>query len=106
MTGSAKSGIGVRRGRGSACPALRFASCRLRCYPAAHGERSNRNMTATTADRGLRLFGRELKPEGVYALVGLATVWQIVSLFVPDYLVSSVPQIATRLVEIISFLQN
>ena len=63
-------------------------------------------MTTTTADRGLRLFGRELKPEGVYALVGLATVWQIVSLFVPDYLFPSVPQIATRFVEIFSSWQT
>ena len=63
-------------------------------------------MTTTTADRGLRLFGRELKPEGVYALVGLAVVWQIVSLFMPDYLFPSVPQIAARFVEIFSSWQT
>ena len=63
-------------------------------------------MTAITADRGLRLFGRELKPEGVYALVGLAVVWQIVSLFMPDYLFPSVPQIAARFVEIFSSWQS
>jgi len=63
-------------------------------------------MTAITADRGVRLFGRELKPEGIYALVGLAVVWQIVSLFVPDYLFPSVPQIAVRFVEIFSSWQS
>src|SRR5712671_6326893 len=121
----------MRRSRGSAGPALRFrlrarrfgglaraeppvareasegavASCGLRCYPATHTGQS-KTMTTTTADRGLRLFGRELKPEGVYALVGLAIVWQIVSLFVPDYLFPSVPQIATRFVEIFSSWQS
>jgi ABC-type nitrate/sulfonate/bicarbonate transport system permease component len=63
-------------------------------------------MTAITADRGLRLFGRELKPEGIYALIGLAVVWQIVSLFMPDYLFPSVPQIAVRFVEIFSSWQS
>ena len=63
-------------------------------------------MATTTADRGLRLFGRDLKLEGIYALVGLAVVWQIVSLFVPDYLFPSVPQIAARFVEIFSSWQT
>jgi NitT/TauT family transport system permease protein len=59
------------------------------------------SMAATTA-RGLRLFGRDIKLEGVYALVGLAVVWEIVSLFVPNFLFPSVPQIAARFVEIFS----
>ena len=59
-------------------------------------------MTATTANRGLRLFGRDIRLEGVFALVGLAVVWQVVSFFTPDYLFPSVPQIATRFVEIFS----
>ena len=38
----------------------------------------------------------------VYALVGLAVVWEIVSLFVPNFLFPSVPQIAVRFAEIFS----
>ncbi|MFZ0776462.1 MAG: hypothetical protein WAM74_08235, partial [Xanthobacteraceae bacterium] len=38
--------------------------------------------------------------ESVVALAGLAIVWQIASLFVPHFLFPSVPEIATRLVEI------
>jgi NitT/TauT family transport system permease protein len=38
--------------------------------------------------------------ESVVALAGLAVVWQIASLFVPHFLFPSVPEIATRLVEI------
>ena len=59
-------------------------------------------MAATNAGRGLRLFGREIKLEGVYALVGLAVVWQVVSFFMPPFLFPSVPQIAARFVEIFS----
>ena len=58
-------------------------------------------MTETAARRP-RLFGRDIKLEGVYALIGLAVVWQIVSLFVPNYLFPSVPQIAERFVDIFS----
>ena len=66
------------------------------------GAGQTKTMATTTADRGTRLFGREVKLEGVYALVGLAVVWQIVSLFVPNFLFPSVPQIAVRFVEIFS----
>lgn len=59
-------------------------------------------MSETTADRRLRLFGRDIRLEGVIALIGLAVVWQIVSFFVPNYLFPSVPQIAERFVEIFS----
>ena len=59
-------------------------------------------MATTTAHRGLRLFGRDIKLEGVFALIGLAVVWQIVSYFAPPVLFPSVPQIATRFVEIFS----
>ncbi|MGB6567857.1 MAG: ABC transporter permease subunit [Xanthobacteraceae bacterium] len=38
--------------------------------------------------------------ESVVALAGLAVVWQIASRFVPHFLFPSVPEIATRLVEI------
>ena len=41
-----------------------------------------------------------LKLESLYALIGLAVVWQIVSFFVPHFLFPSVPQIAARFVEI------
>src|SRR6266700_647901 len=68
--------------------------------PAHRGARQY--MTEITANRGLRLFGRTIKLEGVYALLGLAVVWQIVSLFVPDFLFPSVPQIAVRFAEIFS----
>src|SRR5262249_59341964 len=67
----------------------------------AHGG-VRHHMTATTANRGLRLFGRDIKLEGVFALVGLAVVWQVVSFFTPDYLFPSVPQIATRFVHVFS----
>jgi ABC-type nitrate/sulfonate/bicarbonate transport system permease component len=59
-------------------------------------------MPSTTANRGLRLFGRKVRPEGVIALVGLAIVWQIVSYFTPPFLFPSVPQIAVRFAEIFS----
>ncbi len=59
-------------------------------------------MALTTTYRGPRLFGRDVKLEGVYALLGLAAAWQIASFFVPDFLFPSVPQIARRLVEIFS----
>jgi ABC-type nitrate/sulfonate/bicarbonate transport system permease component len=59
-------------------------------------------MSSITANRGLRLFGRRIRPEGVIALVGLAVVWQIVSYYTPPYLFPSVPQIAVRMVEIFS----
>jgi ABC-type nitrate/sulfonate/bicarbonate transport system permease component len=59
-------------------------------------------MSAITASRGLRLFGRRIRPEGVIALVGLAVAWQIASYYTPPYLFPSVPQIATRMVEIFS----
>src|SRR5215475_13937777 len=59
-------------------------------------------MTETTANRRLRLFGRDIRLECVIALIGLAVVWQIVSFFVPNYLFPSVPQIAERFVEIFS----
>ena len=59
-------------------------------------------MPSTTANRRLRLFGREIRPEGIIALVGLAVVWQIVSYFTPPFLFPSVPQIAVRMVEIFS----
>ena len=59
-------------------------------------------MATTTANHGLRLFGRRIRPEGVIALVGLAIVWQIVSHYTPPYLFPSVPQIALRMVEIFS----
>src|SRR4051812_25414270 len=59
-------------------------------------------MATTTATRGLRLFGRRIRPEGVIALVGLAIVWQIASYYTPPYLFPSVPQIAVRMVEIFS----
>src|SRR5262249_57156889 len=71
----------------------------------AHGG-VRHHMTATTANRGLRLFGRDIRLEGVFALVGLAVVWQVVSFFTPDYLFPSVPQIATRFVEIFSSWQT
>jgi ABC-type nitrate/sulfonate/bicarbonate transport system permease component len=58
--------------------------------------------TTTTTNRRLRLFGREIRPEGVIALVGLAVVWQIVSYFTPPVLFPSVPQIAARFAEIFS----
>ncbi len=58
-------------------------------------------MTAISA-RGLRLFGWEVKPEGFYALIGLAVIWQVISLFAPNFLFPSVPQIAVRFVEIFS----
>jgi ABC-type nitrate/sulfonate/bicarbonate transport system permease component len=61
-----------------------------------------RTMPSTTANRGLQLFGRRLRPEGIIALVGLAVVWQIVSYFTPPVLFPSVPQIAARFVEIFS----
>src|SRR5215467_13434066 len=61
-----------------------------------------RQMSTTTANRSLQLFGRRLRPEGVIALVGLAVVWQIVSYFTPPFLFPSVPQIAARFVEIFS----
>src|SRR4029077_2138569 len=59
-------------------------------------------MSSTIANRGLRLFGRRVRPEGVIALVGLAVVWQIVSYFTQPFLFPSVPQIAARMVEIFS----
>jgi NitT/TauT family transport system permease protein len=59
-------------------------------------------MPTTTANRGLQLFGRRIRPEGIIALVGLAVVWQIVSYFTPPVLFPSVPQIAARFVEIFS----
>ena len=59
-------------------------------------------MSSVTASRGLRLFGRRIRPEGIIALVGLAVVWQIVSHFTPPYLFPSIPQIAVRMVEIFS----
>ena len=60
----------------------------------------------TAAGPGWRLFGRQIKPEGAIALIGLAIVWQIASLFVPDYLFPSVPQIAVRFVAILSSWQT
>src|ERR1700686_3129866 len=59
-------------------------------------------MTSSQAKRGLRLFGREIRLEGVIALIGLAVVWEIVSFFTPPFLFPSVPQIAARFVEIFS----
>jgi ABC-type nitrate/sulfonate/bicarbonate transport system permease component len=41
-----------------------------------------------------------LKLESLYAIIGLAVVWEIISFFVPNYLFPSVPQIAERFVEI------
>ena len=43
-----------------------------------------------------RFRGKNLKLEAVFALAGLAVVWQIVSFFVPHYLFPTVPQIADR----------
>src|SRR4029077_9471079 len=68
----------------------------------AGARRGAPHMATTTANRGLRLFGQRIRPEGVIALVGLAVVWQIVSYFTPPYLFPSVPQIAVRMVEIFS----
>src|ERR1700689_2669766 len=59
----------------------------------ADGERP-----AGTRRRGIR-FSR-FHYESIAALVGLAVVWQIASLFVPHFLFPSVPEIAQRLVEI------
>ena len=62
-------------------------------------------MAVTTADRGPRLLGKTIKSmklEGIYALLGLAVVWEIVSFFVPNFLFPSVPQIAVRFAEIFS----
>jgi NitT/TauT family transport system permease protein len=59
-------------------------------------------MASRAAGRGWRVFGREVRFEAAIALIGLAVVWQIVSLFMPDFLFPSVPQIAARFVDIFS----
>ena len=56
--------------------------------------------SADNARAWARIRPRNLKLEAVYALAGLAVVWQIVSFFVPNYLFPSVPQIAERFLEI------
>ena len=59
------------------------------------------NGTSAATRPAWRSFGLAgLRYEGVVALVGLAVVWQIVSLFVPHFLFPSVPEIAERLLAI------
>jgi NitT/TauT family transport system permease protein len=69
--------------------------------PAGDGEGAQSAAGAAPgAPARARLKGKPLKLEAIYAIAGLAVIWEIVSLFVPNYLFPSVPQIAERFVEI------
>jgi NitT/TauT family transport system permease protein len=69
--------------------------------PAGGGENTGNAAGTPGAMAGrARLKGKDLKLEAVYAIVGLAVIWEIVSQFVPNYLFPTVPQIAERFVEI------